>query len=99
MTQLEFDNYKLQIQYIASQQGEKTANYLAIGKTNICNFITNLRLLIAYMEIMESYTLEAIAVEDDDTENYFTRDEMQYVVTHINKICNTHYNVDFILET
>ena len=99
MTQLEFDNYKLQIQYIASQQGEKTANYLAIGKTNVSNFITNLRLLIAYMDIMQSYTLEAIDVTDDLTENFFTRDEMQDVVTHINKICNTYYNVDFILET
>jgi hypothetical protein len=96
MTQLEFDNYKLQIQYIISEKTEKIANYLAIGKANICNDMTNLRLLIAYMEIIETYTLEAIAVTDDLTTNFFTRDEMQSIVTHINKICNTHYNVDFI---
>lgn len=99
MTQAEFDNYKLQIQYIASQKGEKLANYLAIGKTGICNDIVNLELLIAYMEILESYDLEAESVTDENTENFFTRDEMQDIVTHINKICGTHYNVDFTKET
>jgi len=99
MTQLEFDNYKLQIQYIVSQKAERLANYLAIGKANLCNDVVNLELLIAYMDIMNTYDLELIAVEDEDTVNFFTRDEMQLVVTHINKICNTYYNVDFILET
>ena len=98
MTQLEFDNYKVQIQFIISQKAEKIVNYLAIGKTDICNDVANLHLLIAYMDIINSYTLEEESVEDEDTANYFTRDEMQVVVTHINKICNTHYNVDFTLE-
>ena len=99
MTQLEFDNYKLQIQYIISQKAEKLANDLAIGKTNLSNIIVNLELLIAYMDIMNTYDLELESVEDDDTVNFFTRDEMQDIVTHINKICATYYNVDFILET
>ncbi len=99
MTQLEFDNYKLQIQYITSQKAEALCNYLAIGKGGLDNSIVNLDLLVTYMDIMSSYDLELVSVEDDDTVNFFTRDEMQDVVTHINKICNTYYNVNFILET
>lgn len=99
MTQEEFDNYKLQIQYIISQKGESISNYLAIDKGNLYNDKINLSLLVTYMEIMHTYDLEAESVEDEDTVNFFTRDEMQDIVTHINKICGTHYNVDFILET
>jgi len=98
MTQLEFNNYKLQIQYIISQKAESLCNYLAIGKGNLSNSTTNLELLIAYMDIMNTYDLELETVEDEDTVNFFTRDEMQDIVTHINKICGTHYNIDFILE-
>lgn len=99
MTQLEFDNYKLQIQYIVSQKAEALANYLAIGKGNLSNSEVNLSLLVEYMDIINTYDLELISVEDEDTINFFTRDEMQDVVTHINKICATYYNIDFILET
>jgi hypothetical protein len=99
MTQAEFDSYKLQIQYIISQKAEKIANYLAIGRGSICNDIVNLEFLVTYMDVMQTYDLEPISVGDDDTVNYFTRDEMQDFVTKINTICGTHYNVDFILET
>ncbi len=99
MTQLEFDNYKLQIQSIISKKASKIAEYKAIGKLDLGNDITNLTLLATYMDIMNLYDLELASVEDADTTNMFTRDGMQPVVTHINKICNTHYNVDFILET
>ena len=98
MTQVEFDNYRLQIEYIMSQKATKLCNYLAIDKPNLNNDKVNLELLATYIKILLSYTLEYDSVTDDDTVNFFTRDEMQDVVTHVNKICNTHYNVDFILE-
>jgi hypothetical protein len=99
MTQLEFDNYKLQIQYILSKKAAAQCDFLAIGKEGLNNDQTNLDLLVTYLEIMQTYTLELVSVGDEDTVNFFTRDEMQDIVTHINKICNTYYNVDFILET
>jgi hypothetical protein len=102
MTLVEFNNYKLQIQYIMSKKAAALANYLAIGKQSLDNDIVNLDLLGTYMDITETYDLEAYDSEDPDNEdtiNFFTRDEMQSVVTHINKICSTHYNIDFILES
>ncbi len=99
MTQLEFDNYKLQIQYIISNKAEALCNYLAIGKVGLDNDETNSGLLVTYMDIVNTYDLELVAVEDDDTTNFFTRDEMQDIVTHINKICATYYNIDFILDS
>lgn len=96
MTQIEFDNYKLQIQSIMSKKAAKIAEHKAIGKLNLGNDITNLKLLATYMDIMNLYDLEPITIDDDDTVNMFTRDGMQAVVTHINKICNTYYNIDFI---
>ena len=98
MTLVEFNNYKLQIQYIISEKAEKLCDYLAIGKTDLSNSKVNLELLVAYMDIVNTYDLEAESVEAEDTTNFFKRDEMQDIVTRINKICGTHYNIDFILE-
>ena len=98
MTQLEFDNYKLQIQSITSKKASALANYLAIGKTHLCNDVTNLELLVEYMDIMNTYDLEIESTTSETTVNFFYHDDMQPIVTHINKICGTHYNIDLILD-
>jgi hypothetical protein len=98
MTALEFANYKLQIQYIISQKAEAICNYLAIGKGNLSNDKVNLELLITYMDIMNTYDLESDSTSSDTTVNFFYHEDMQDIVTHINKICGTHYNVDLITE-
>lgn len=95
MTQKEFDNYRLEIYYISSQKAEKLSNDKALGKINIENDLTNLILLNAYIDILNDYTLY---YESEEDRNVLSRDEMQDIVTHINKICNTHYNVDFVKE-
>lgn len=99
MTQLEYNNYIVQLQYISSTKGTQLANYLAIGKDNLNNLTVNLELLNAYIDILLSYTLELESVEDEDTINFFTREEMQSIVTNVNSICGTHYNIDFILDS
>lgn len=91
MIQEEFDNYKLQIQSIMSKKAAKIAEYKAIGKIGLDNDITNLTLLATYMDIMNLYDLGS-------STNMFDEDEMQPVVMHINKICNTSYNVDLLLD-
>ena len=98
MTQLAYDNYLVELQYISSKKCDKLIDYLAIGKETTNDLTTNLELLNAYIEILLSYTLEASTLEDEDTTNFFTRDEMQSIVTNVNKICGTHYNIDFILD-
>lgn len=95
MTQKEFDNYRLEIYYISSQKAEKLSNDKALGKVNVENDLTNLILLNAYIDILNDYTLY---YESEEDRNVLSRDEMQDIVTHINKICNTHYNVDFVKE-
>lgn len=96
MTQTEFDNYRIQIYYISSQKAERLAKDHALGKSGLENDEVNLALLNAYIDILNEYTLYTEAEEDRNT---LSRDEMQDIVTHINKICNTHYNIDFIKET
>jgi len=93
MTQTEFDNYRIQIYYFSSQKAERLAKDYALGKTNLENDEVNLSLLNAYIDILNNYTLYTDSEEDRNT---LTRDEMQDIVTHINKICNTHYNIDFV---
>lgn len=99
MTQQEYDEYLVELEYISSKKCSKLVDYLAIGKDNLDDPTTNLELLNAYIEILLSYTLEEDTVEDEDTTNFFTRDEMQSIVTNVNKICGTHYNIDFIKES
>ena len=99
MTLNEYNSYIVQLQYISSEKGNQLCNYLAIGKDNLNNLTVNLELLNAYIEILLSYTLEAESVTDEETANFFTRDEMQSIVTNVNKICGTHYNIDFILDS
>jgi len=96
MTQQEFDNYRIQIYYISSQKAERLAKDYALGKSGLENDEVNLALLNAYIDILNEYTLYS---ESEENRNTLSRDEMQDIVTHINKICNTHYNINFIKET
>ena len=93
MTTTEFDNFKLYIYYISSQKAEQLSHDKALGKTGLENDMMNLSLLNAYIDILNHYTLYT---EEEDDKNVLSRDEMEEVVTHINKICNTHYNIEFI---
>jgi len=96
MTQSEFNNYKLQIYYVSSQKAEQLADDHALGKSNLHNKEVELEILNAMIDVLNTYTLYG---ESETDRNYLTRDEMQDVVTHINKICNTYYNIDFVKET
>jgi hypothetical protein len=98
MTQLEFDNYKLQLQSILSKKGGALSEYLAIGKEHLGNDTVNLELGVTYLEIMSTYDLEDDSTTNATTVNFFTHDGMQNIVTHLNKICNTTYNVDLVTE-
>lgn len=96
MTQTEFDNYRIQIYYISSQKAERLAKDHALGKSDLEDDEVNLALLNAYIDILNNYTLYE---DNEEDRNVLSRDEMQDIVTHINKICNTHYNIDFVKET
>lgn len=101
MTQSEFDNYKLQIYWYSSQKAERLAKDKALGKTDVAKQLVNLHLLNAYIDILNHYTLQDYdeADEEDENINFFTRDEMEDIVLHINSIVGAQYNINFKLET
>ncbi len=99
MTQSEFNNYKLQIYWYSSQQAERLAKDKALGKDSTKDMV-NLMLLNAYIDIVNEYVLQDYdeADEEDENINFFTRDEMEDIITHINDICGTQYNLNLKLE-
>jgi len=100
MTQQEFDNYKLQLYWYSSQKAERLAKDKALGKSGLENKMVELNLLNAFISIINEYTLQDYDEENEEDENinFFTRAQMEDIITHINKICGTQYNLNLKLE-
>jgi hypothetical protein len=95
MTNQNFRAYKNTLYNFVSEMTIKLYSNATTGKSSVDEDFMRLKLLLIYVKILDHYNLTN-DVEDDL--NMFTRQEMQAVVNHLNKLTNSNYNIDLVLE-
>ncbi len=95
MTIDEFIAYQYTIKDKGSDFSEKVYLDAMSGKVTVNNDFIKLKAILVYIRIIEDYWLDN-SVEDDN--NMFTREEMKLVINHLNKLCNTNFNINLILD-
>lgn len=95
MTKDDFLAYKYTLYNYASEMTSKLYSDASTGRSTVdCDFI-RLKALLMYIRMINEYELTN---DVDDELNMFTRDDMQIVINHINKLSETNYNIDLVLE-
>lgn len=91
-TQQEIDNYLQSARYAVSDYSALVSRKEMLGHTD--TFCDRLKLILVtdYLEILEDYFAPGITYA---TNNFFTTEEIEDVMQHVNAICKT----DYILET
>ncbi len=93
MTNDDFLAYKYTIKTKAADMAMDVYSNARLGKDTKDNDFIRLKALLIYSKIINEYVLSI-----DDDQNMFTRDEMSSVTNHINKLCDTNFNINLILD-
>ena len=95
MTVEDFLAYKYTLYNYASEASYKLYVDASTGKRTVNNDFVKLKALLIYTQIVNEYQLNESV---DDDQNMFPQDEMEIVINHLNKLCETNYNINFDLE-
>ena len=96
MTEETFLAYKYTLYDKAVELSGKIIDDSKLGRKSVESDMLKLQALLLYIDIMNDYDLYTEAEEDI---NMFDRETMLIISDHINDICKTGYNIDFILTT
>lgn len=90
-TQNDIDTYKTNVKTAFVEYGNKLSLYAKLGKPETTCFSFKFRLLKYFIDIIDDYFSLGTSYS---TNNFFTTTEIQDVIEHINKICDTAYTLD-----
>ena len=93
MTSNDFLAYKYTIKDKVTTMAIQVYENAMLGKDTKDDDFIRLKALLVYTRIISEYVLSV-----DDDQNMFTRDEMTPVINHINKLCDTNFNINLVLD-
>lgn len=95
MTQQDYNNLVISMQYEHSKLSKEITNKIRLGLQYLPEHLSILYQLTLYIDVLENYTLVASTETDP---NYFTPTEMIELLNYINSLLRTVYNADFTLN-